>query len=49
MRLIVLTLLFSIEQVAEALGLTVEEAQASARAYLKPEDMPSYDGVPRVQ
>lgn len=41
--------LFSIEQVAETLGLTVEEAQARARAYLKPEDMPSYDGVTRVQ
>lgn len=41
--------LFSIEQVAEALGITVEEAVDRAERYLGPEHKRQRDGVTRVQ
>ncbi|MHC1792193.1 hypothetical protein [Solidesulfovibrio sp.] len=41
--------LFSIEQVAEALGITVEEAMDRAERYLGPEHKRQRDGVTRVQ
>ena len=41
--------LFSIERVAEVLGVTVEEAQARAQAFLAPRGKRQRDGVTRVQ
>lgn len=41
--------LYSVEQVAEALGITVEEAVDRAERYLGPEHKRHRDGVTRVQ